>query len=49
MKALTCTDIWAIPPVYVSADHRQQAHPVRQFVRQSVLIFVSIGIVTALR
>ena len=35
--------------VYVSVSNRQQAHPVRQFVRQSVLIVISIGIVTAVR
>ena len=32
-----------MPPVYVSAGHRQHAHPVRQFVRQSVLIVSSTG------
>jgi len=29
--------------------HRQQAHPVRQFVRQSMLTVISTGIVTKLR
>ena len=37
-----------MPLVYVSAGHRQQAHPVRQFVRQSVLIVSSTGKVWAL-
>ena len=33
-EALTCTATLAIQPFYVPVSHGQQAHSVRQFVRQ---------------